>query len=163
MRKYESYLLLKFYNSIWKYVVPYADRWMAASSTTTHTSLQNIIIPDRTFFCFFSAGKESFCSCQFPRASPPPPYPRPQCAGLALLLVSVLSISHHSHFPNIILSVTLPKSMYAPLWFSVKGSLARDFLLHFFFTNHFPRTPWVQLGGHFEFIRKFADIFESWS
>ena len=152
MRKYESYLLLKFYNSIWKYVVPYADRWMAASSTTTHTSLQNIIIPDRTFFCFFSAGKESFCSCQFPRASPPPPYPRPQSAGLALLLVSVLSISHHSHFPNIILSVTLPKSIL--LFDSLLKGVWHEIFYYIFFHESFSPDPLSTPWGLFRIYTK---------
>jgi hypothetical protein len=124
-----------------------------AASSTTHTSPQNIIIPDRTFFCFFSAGKESFCSCPFPRASPPPPYPPPQSAGLALLLVSVLSIRHHSHFPNIILSVTLPNSM---LLFDslLKGVWHEIFYYIFFHESFFSPVPLSTPWGPFRIYTK---------
>ncbi len=123
-----------------------------AASSTTHTSLQNIIIPERTFFCFFSAGKESFCSCQFPRASPPPPCPRPQCAGPAFLLVSVLSISHHSHFPNIILSVTLPKSML--LFDSLLKGVWHEIFYYIFFRESFSPDPLSTPWGPFRIYTK---------
>jgi hypothetical protein len=41
-----------------------------------------------------------------------------------------------------------------------KGSLTRVFRLHYFFMNQrLPRTL-VYLGAHFEFLQKFAEIFE---
>ncbi len=47
---YESPVLLKFNNSTWKHVVPYTYSCMAVSIVYSN-SLQNIIIPNRTFFC----------------------------------------------------------------------------------------------------------------
>ncbi len=43
------------------------------------------------------------------------------------------------------------------LW--LKGSLTRDFRSQFFFMNQCPPGPQVFHWGHFEFFRKFAEIF----
>jgi hypothetical protein len=39
------------------------------------------------------------------------------------------------------------------------GSLTRDFRLQVFFMNHCPPGPQVLYWGHFEFFRKFTEIF----
>ena len=41
----------------------------------------------------------------------------------------------------------------------IKGTVSRDFRLQVFFMNQFPPSIWVYLYGHFEFFRKFAEIF----
>jgi hypothetical protein len=41
----------------------------------------------------------------------------------------------------------------------IKGSLTRDFCLQVFFINQCPSGPWVYHEDHFEFFRKFAEIF----
>ncbi len=41
----------------------------------------------------------------------------------------------------------------------LKGSLTRDFRLQVFFINQCPPGLWVSHWDHFEFVRKFAEIF----
>jgi hypothetical protein len=45
------------------------------------------------------------------------------------------------------------------LFFNFKGSLTRDFRLQVFFMNQCPPGPQVFHWSHFEFFRKFAEIF----
>ncbi len=44
--------------------------------------------------------------------------------------------------------------------FSFKGVWHEIFDFRFFFMYEFPLGPWVNHGGRFEFLRKFAEIFE---
>jgi hypothetical protein len=41
----------------------------------------------------------------------------------------------------------------------IKGTVSRDFRLLVFFMNQFPPSIWVYHYGHFDFFRKFAEIF----
>ncbi len=43
----------------------------------------------------------------------------------------------------------------------VRGTMSRDFFLQVFFMNHPPPSPWKKHEGHFEFFRKFSEIFAS--
>jgi hypothetical protein len=47
------------------------------------------------------------------------------------------------------------------LIFGLKGTVSRDFLLLVFFMNQFPPSPRVFHLDHFDFFRKFAEIFAS--
>ncbi len=55
---------------------------------------------------------------------------------------------HHINAPEVLL-----------LDMSLKGIWHEIFDFGFFFMNQFPQGPWVSLRGHFEFLRKFAEIF----
>ncbi len=51
------------------------------------------------------------------------------------------------------------KGIVAPDYIGLKGTVSRDFWLMVFFMNQFPPSIWVYHYGHFEFFRKFAEIF----
>ena len=59
----------------------------------------------------------------------------------------------------------LPSSQTSGMMYSsvvsIKGTVSRDFSLLVFFINQFPPSIWVYHYGHFEFFRKFAEIFAS--